>query len=412
MDLATAHWLTSPEGSVALSELPAYDPSTELALQSRLRAAGLSPEHSAALLLQTHLRARARTKFGDTADALLLTPDGLEQATRPEVAAQHAQRYAAAGLAIVYDLGCGIGSDAMALAAHGIAVRAVDADPVTAAIAAANLRRWPGSSARHGRAESFAPPADPATDRVGVWLDPARRIPGVADVSGRARRVFRLDAISPSWDFVTEVASAVPATAAKLSPAFGRGDVPAGCEGQWVSFDGDLVECVVWFGPLVRTAGRTALVLTSRGDVTSVDETMAVEPTAPPPRLSDIGEWLYEPDRAVTRAGLVGAVVALTGGAEIEPGLGYVAAERSRDLRYARRYAVREAMPFNTKAFRAWLRARGITGLTIKKRGVTLDEERLRRDLRITRKAGAGEQAVVVITRVAGQPAILVVEAS
>ena len=67
-------------------------------------------------------------------------------------------------------------------------------------------------------------------------------------------------------------------------------------------------------------------------------------------------------------------------------------------------------MPYNVKVLRAWLRERGITGLTIKKRGIRVDDEQLRRGLRIGRGAGDGAQAVVVLTRVAGESAAVVVE--
>ena len=77
---------------------------------------------------------------------------------------------------------------------------------------------------------------------------------------------------------------------------------------------------------------------------------------------------------------------------------------------FARRYAVREVMPFSVKSLRAWLKQHGVTGLTIKKRGVRLDDDELRRQLRIGRKAGDGAQATVVLTRVAGQQVVLVVD--
>jgi hypothetical protein len=66
-------------------------------------------------------------------------------------------------------------------------------------------------------------------------------------------------------------------------------------------------------------------------------------------------------------------------------------------------------MPFTVKTLRSCLRTHGVTGHTIKKRGIRLDDEQLRRDLRIGTKAGSGEQATVVLTRVAGSPAALVV---
>lgn len=410
MDAATVRWLGSPQGWSALHELPAYDPATELAQQTELRHSGYTPDQVAGLLLQARLRARARTKFGEFADGMLFTPDGLEQASRLEVAAQHAERYATASLATVHDLGCGIGADAMALSVLGVTVAAIDADPVTARVADTNLRPWPDSRAHHGFAEDFDPPADPVRDRVGVWVDPARRIPGVADVSGRTRRVFRLEEMSPSWELVTQIARVVPATGVKLSPSFSHSDVPPGAEAQWVSFDGDVVECVVWFGPLARRRGRTALVLSSgTAEPVRVDEAMCADLGPSPRSLNDLGPWLYEPDRAVTRAGLLGAVTAVTRGTEVEPGLGYVTSDRHAEVGFARRYALVEAMPFNVKSLRAWLRTRGITGVTIKKRGVRLDEDRLRRDLRIGRGAGSGAQAVIVLTRVAGAPTVLVV---
>ena len=403
-------WLASADGSRLLAELPPLGAGDELAVQSRLRADGWSAERSAALLQQRELRARARAKFGVHADGMLFTRDGLEQATRIEVSAQHAGRFAGASLATVHDLGCGIGSDAMALSALGVTVAGVDADPVTAAVADANLRPWPDSRARPGRAEEVELPADPLHARVGVWLDPARRHSGLADATGRTRRVFRLEEMSPTWEFVRSVAGRVPAVGAKLSPSFPHDELPLGCEAQWTSWRGDLVECVVWWGPLVRHQGRTALVLGPDRRPVEVTEADAVEVVPALAGLPGVGRWLHEPDPALTRSGLLGALVRATGGAEVEPGLGYVCSDAAVDVPFARRFEVLEAMPFSPKVVRAWLRSRGVTGVTIKKRGIRTDEEALRRQLGLGRKAGAGAQATLVLTRVAGAQACLVVQ--
>jgi hypothetical protein len=404
-------WLASDTGFRALSDLPPIEAGDELAVQARLRGDGFSPEQSAALLLQRELRARARAKFGDHAAGMLFTRDGLEQATRLEVSAHHAGRFALASLATVHDLGCGIGSDAMALSALGVTVSGVDVDPVTAAVADSNLRPWPDSRARVGSAEDVELPADPLRARVGVWLDPARRHSCVADASGRTRRVFRLEEMSPSWAFVRSVAGQVPAVGAKLSPSFPHDELPLGCEAQWTSWDGDLVECVVWWGPLVRHQGRSALILGTDRRPIEVTEEGAGEEVPALGSLRDVGRWLYEPDAALTRSGLLGALTETTGGAEVEPGLGYVSADDAVDVGFARRLEVLEAMPYNAKGVRAWLRERGVTGVTIKKRGIRTDEDALRRELGLGRKAGDGEQATLVLTRVAGAQACLVVRA-
>ena len=409
MDLALLHRLTTGEGWGLLQSLPPYEPGSELSLQQRLRDAGFEADLVAAAVNQTRLRAKAEAKFGPFAQGMVLTSDGLEQATRLEVAAQHADRFRSAGIHTVYDLGCGIGADAMAMAGLDLRVRAIDADEVTAAIAAVNLRHWPDCTATQGLAEQFTPPAGEGARGVGAWLDPARRTPGVADITGRTRRVFSLDAISPSWERVQEMARALPATGAKLSPSFPHGALPRGSEAQWTSYDGEVLECAVWWGPLVRHAGRTAAVLGRGVSPVVVTDGQAEEPP-PVGSLADVGPWLYEPDRAVLRAGLVGAVTAATGGAELDAGVGYVSSSRSGEVPFARRYAVLEAMPFNVKALRGWLRDHGVDRLTIKKRGVSLDADQLRRQLRLP--ARGKTEAVVVITRVRSQQVVLVVQAA
>ncbi|HEY7988553.1 MAG TPA: class I SAM-dependent methyltransferase [Lapillicoccus sp.] len=406
MDLAALALLVDTEGWDLLASLPAYDARSELSLQTRLRDAGYAPELVAAALLQTQLRARARDKFGTFADGMLFTPDGLEQATRFPVAARHAARYLRAEVRLVHDLGCGIGADAMAFAGLDLAVRAVDADAVTATVAGVNLRHWPAAQVIHGRAEDVALPTGEDGTHTGVWVDPARRLGGPADAHGRSRRAHSLDRISPTWAQVQGYAARVPATGAKLAPAFPHAAVPDGAEAQWVSWRGDVVECAVWWGPLAETAGRTATVLRPGSDGITLTEADAAAAEPPLRSVAGLGPHLYEPDRAVIRAGLTGALARLVGGAELDDGVGYVAADVAAEVPWAHRYAVVEALPWNVKSVRSWLRARGVGALTIKKRGVPLDPEVVRQQLRLT---GSGE-ATVVLTRVAGQAYVLVVD--
>lgn len=406
MDVAAVRWLGSPQGRAVLRDLGPYAESEAVGVSARLRTAGLAPDLVAALLTQQRLRTRAREKFGEFAEGMLFTADGLEQATRFEIAAGHAQRFAQASLATVHDLGCGIGSDAMALAALDVTVAAIDADPVTAAVADANLRPWPDSRARVGSVQEWVAPPTAARDRVGAWLDPARRVGGVTDAAGRTRRVFRLEDISPSWENVLSVAQAVPATGVKLSPSFPHDQLPRGAEAQWVSRAGELLECTVWFGPLARTRGRTARVLRPGQAPIEVTEDTATADVPCVGGVNEVHPWLYETDRALVQAGLVGAVTAATDGRELEPGLGYVTADTAYGLEYARRYAVLDVLPLNVKTLRAWLRSRGVNGVTIKKRGVRLDDAALLRQLKVR----AGADATLLLTRVAGHNVVLVLE--
>jgi hypothetical protein len=250
-------------------------------------------------------------------------------------------------------------------------------------------------------------PSGEGARHTGAWLDPARRTPGVADALGRTRRVFRLDAVSPSWSAVQSIARTLPATGAKMSPSFPHAAVPAGTEAQWTSFAGEVVECAIWWGPLVNKAGRSALVIDPKGRSWTVRESDAgpsgVAPVAS--SLAQVGAWLYEPDRAVIRAGLTGALTAAVDGVELDSGVGYVTSDKCVEVGYARRFAVTESMPLNVKALRAWLRDRDVGRVTIKKRGVTVDADSLRRQLRLSGSA----DMTLVITRVRNRQVCLVV---
>src|SRR5680860_491543 len=114
--------LLSPEGLRLLDSLPRYDTIDVVRAVSELRKAGHAAGLVAAALSQSRLRAKAGSKFGDFASRMLFTEAGLEQATRLRVAALHAGRFAALRTDTdrpprIVDLGCGIGGDAMAMAA-------------------------------------------------------------------------------------------------------------------------------------------------------------------------------------------------------------------------------------------------------------------------------------------------------
>ena len=171
-----ARWLVGPQAAEALVASAAEGDPASLAAAERMRRV-LPPDRAALVLAQEALRRRAATKFGPLATALFFTADGLEQATRPRVAAWRAQRFVAAGVRRVIDLGCGLGADALALLAAGLQVVAVEADEATAVLARANL----GIDVVVGDAVELLD--DLAGPDAAVFCDPARRTS-----SGRSSR--------------------------------------------------------------------------------------------------------------------------------------------------------------------------------------------------------------------------------
>lgn len=385
--------LMTPQGWRLLDALPPYDEAAVPALSERLRAGGLDPAVVAAALTQSRLRERARAKFGPFAARMLFTADGLEQATRLEVAARHAHRFAAAGVERVADLGCGIGGDAMALAGLDREVLAIERDEVTAAVATVNLRHFEGTQVRHEDATT--------TDLTGVggaFLDPSRR-------TASGRRVLDPRQASPPLSFVVDLAGRLPAVGAKVAPGIAHDLVPDDAEAQWVSVDGEVVEAGLWFGLIAREhVRRSAVVMTTGDDGTSavvVDGTG----TEVPPEVGPVGAYLHEPDGAVLRAGLVGLVAEAVQGRLIDRTIAYVTSDSPATGPLARSYQVLDVLPFGLKRLRTYLRDRRVGSVTIKKRGTAVDPAQLRRQLRLT----GSQEATVVLTRVAGQQSVLVV---
>ncbi|MET1015522.1 MAG: SAM-dependent methyltransferase, partial [Leifsonia flava] len=255
MDRSELVDLLTPEGFRLLDSLPPWDAQADVVrLVSGLRAQGHPAGLVASVLSQSRLRAKAESKFGEFASRMLFTDAGLEQATRLSVAALHAGRYSAAGINRVADLGCGIGGDALAMAALELEVTAADADEVTAAIASYNLAPFTSASVVNARAEDVD-----LADVDGVYLDPARRTAGHSETE----RLTQASDYSPSLDFAFGLGERMP-TGVKLGPGFDRSLIPAQAEAQWVSVDGQLVEMGLWFGALARPGIRRSALLLGR----------------------------------------------------------------------------------------------------------------------------------------------------
>jgi hypothetical protein len=393
MDRSELVELLSPEGLRLLDSLPPYEQGADVVrVVSDLRKAGHAPGLVTAVLSQSRLRAKAATKFGDFRSRMLFTDAGLEQATRLRVAAVHAGRFVAAGINRVADLGCGIGGDAMAMAALDLTVTAVDADEVTATVASYNLAPFPSARVVHADAESFD-----LTGFEGAWFDPARRTSGHTNTS----RLTQPEDYSPSLDYVFKVASDLP-VGVKLGPGHDRDLIPSDAEAQWVSVDGQVVEMGLWFGSLAREGiRRSALLLTADG-VTELTAPGDSEDVA----VGSIGEYLYEPDGAVIRARLIGDLARSIDGRMLSEGIAYITADAHVATPFATAFRVLETLPSDEKKLRQALQERNIGTLEIKKRGVDIDPAALRVRLRPKGK----ESATIVVTRAGGHHVTLLVE--
>ncbi len=375
--------LLTPEGLRLLDATGPMDSAVDVARTiTRLRKQGHSPDLVTAVVTQARLRAKGRVKFGEFAERMLFTRAGLEQATRLAIAARHAARFRDAGLTRVADLGCGIGGDALGMAGIGLEVAAVDADEVTAAIAAYNLAPFGDAvTVGHGTAETADLSAVDA-----AWLDPARRTAGHGETSRT-----RPDDWSPSLDWVFGLASQLP-TGVKLGPGLDRDAIPDDVEAQWVSADGSTLELVLWSGATARPGVRRAA-LVMRGD-TANEITAEADAEDEPARA--LGAFVHEPDGAVIRARLIGDVARSLSAGMLDERIAYLTSDAALTSPFVSSFRVRETLPADVKALSKALRARGIGRLEIKKRGVDVDPAALRTKLKLS----GDEAATLLLTRI------------
>lgn len=348
---------------------------------SALRAAGHPPALVHAVMNQLALRAKATDKFGEFAPGILVTKEGLEQATRLDVASHHAGRLRAAGITSVADLGCGIGGDSLAFAGLGMAVLAVERDTVTAALASYNLAAFESVTVLNSDVRD--------ADLSGVqalWIDPARR--------EGARRLADPNDWSPPLDWVFDQARSTP-SGIKLAPGMDRDLIPTGVEAQWVSHRGTVVEMVLWSGALQRPGiGRSALVLTPRGSAE-----MTAPGDSPDSPVGGLAEYLYEPDGAVIRARLIGDLARLIGGTMIDPTIAYISASGVHHSPLFQGFEVLEDAPYSLPAVRKMVSTAGLGTVEIKKRGIDVDPAQLRTKLPLH----GDRSGTIILTRVRGQ---------
>lgn len=376
-------WLTGSDAArwLALAETLCDSP---LECAARLRR-GLSVARAALVQEQAALRRRAARKFA-AAPRMFFTARGLEQATDASIARYKAQRFIGGRPAA--DLCCGIGGDLLALAARGPAV-GVDRDPIVACLAQANLEAAHDASAGACAEVRCADAAAFDVSSFFAWhVDPDRRPEG--------KRTTRVALHEPSDTTIDALRDANANAAVKLAPA---AELPphweTEAELEWIGHDRQCQQLVAWFAALASNPGhRRATALFDGRAATFVGSRDVSAEVAQAP-----GRFLFEPHAAVLAAGLWADLASQCGLAALAPRIPYLTGDGIVDDPLLASFEVLDALPLAVKRLKAALRARHVGRLEIKKRGVPIEPETLRRQL-----APSGDEALTLVaTRCGGR---------
>lgn len=374
MDNQTAELILSKQALELLARISAEELEDEFELSKKLRKTS-PPELVSACITQAKFRHRAEKKFGPFASRMLFSRNGLEQASRLSVSAQRANRFIQAGVESVVDLGCGIGGDSMAMAGLGINVTAVERDEVISALAQFNTGGL-GVQVINADAETIDLKKFDA-----VFADPARRRIG----SGEKRTRLSSFEYSPPLDWLLHTVAKQKPTAIKLSPADDYMEIDGDFDFEWVSVAGELVELSVYSGSLRGDNTRQARLLTNAGNHVFGSKTLQ----SPIPEVSKVEKYIHEPDSALIRSGLMGEFAIENNLKLIDKKIAYLTSAELITSPWLKTFEIEQQFPLDIKILGKELAKRDIGILEIKKRGVDITPEELRKKLKLKGKGAA-----------------------
>jgi hypothetical protein len=247
------------------------------------------------LISVARLQAKANKKFAADSQAHRVwwaTTKSLQQATPWQVARLKASWF---GNQSVFDLCCGVGGDAMQLSQRG-PVTAIDADPLLAAMAHANL-------VNRNDAEVICSDVTQVTPEPGIaiHIDPDRRADGY--------RTSAPEAYQPEWAQVLKLVANASSTVIKLAPVAEVEMTELPAHRCWISLQGSVREQSLLLGDAIPQAGvgeRTRSAVVISGDGT----TAAFAPDMLTDRVEESEKpllYMIDPDAAIRAAGLTGA---------------------------------------------------------------------------------------------------------
>jgi hypothetical protein len=352
---------------------------SEFAIQAVLRRRYPDDVVRAAVSLH-EMRRKAKVKFS-RADRMWLDRQGLEQSTSELVSRYKSQRFEGP----VWDLCCGIGSDAISLA-KCCEVTAIDINPAACLRTQWNAQVY--DVADRLRTESVDV-LQLAQFNGLVHIDPDRR-------PGSSGRVIRIEDYVPGLEFLRNLMSRCHGGAIKISPASNFGGKFPDAEIELISLNGECKEATVWFGQLAKESPFRATVLPA-------GESIAGHPMEVSVPVAPLGAYLYDPDPAVVRAGLLDLLADRLGLSRLDPAEEYLTSDQPVLSPFVQTFEVLTNLPNNERDLKAWLRTSDIGQLEIKCRHIPIQADQMRRKLPIT----GSTPGVIVFARLNGKARII-----
>jgi len=317
------------------------------------------------LFSQIRIQQKNKRKFSEV-EKYLFTEKGAQQASSTILAKYHAEKFKK--FHTFADLCCGAGMDLIQIARDKKQVYAVDIDEETLLTARYNSQQEGLNNIEFQKqpAEDFCKPVE------AIFADPDRR-PG-------SKRKIQKDDIQPTLEQLLHLWKITENIAIKLSPAMNYKNLNLEIDHtlEFISENGTLKEMLLCLGQLATPGSeRIAIILPQKIELNNQNVQIGV---------SEIKRYIFEPDPAIIRAGLVQECGAEIGYQLIDGKLALLSGNELVKSEFGKSFEVITMKSYNLKQLQKYCRENEIGELVIKTRGFSEKVEDFRKKLKLKGK--------------------------
>jgi hypothetical protein len=385
MEIAEFQSLLSADGQTILDELLKESPTDKNFLQLFQKySKNYPPSLVQSALTISISRTQAIKKFPFNRK-LFATREALQQASSWHISQHRAKRFR--GFEQIMDLGCSIGSDSIALGEIS-PTTGIDINPLRIAMAKENSKILNTQTNFIEMDINNFDASKYKNSSTAIFFDPARR--------ANQNRIYNVENYSPPLSIIKNWLPLIPNIGVKISPGVKISQLEDyDCEIEFISLDGELKEAVLWFGSL-KKHHRQATLLPSGIIMNQLPPTSLL--------VTEPKKFIYEPDPAIIRAGLVTSVGEQISGSKIHEKIAYLTNDSGINTPFARKWKIESWMPFNLKNLRKHLREINVGNLIVKKRGSPIEPTYLIKKMKLS----GTEARTIFLTKFNNKPIVII----
>ncbi|MBF0430904.1 MAG: hypothetical protein HQK83_06470 [Fibrobacteria bacterium] len=337
------------------------------------------------LLEQLALRLKAKKKIFQ-ASQLLFTKLNLEQATREIVSRHKAKKLA--HFPVIADLCCGIGGDSFFLDNR---IVGVDINPGILKLYDFNMRKL--------NKDFIAVCTDATRCNIrsqAALLDPARR------QTAHSNTGWQDDSLSPALSQIEGCIKHYKNMGIKLRPGITVPEFLCDYELEYIGVKDECIELTVWTGDLGCSQRVTAVELESGSSISASISDI-------PDTFSHInypGSYIFEPVKVLVRSHLFGVLANQLGLWQIDSQIAYLSGNEPVLHPFLKSYKIIGQYSLNLKGLKRVIKEHDIGILEIKKRGVAVSPEKVRKQL----SPKGSQSGILIFTRVKNKKTVFLVQ--